>query len=456
MKGNLAMRRRLFVSVLALVTSVATLGLGAGPADAHRRPDRPPRVRPVVFVHGFVGSGGQFETQAMRFASNGYPIDAVAVEEYDSLFSTISMSGVWDELDAKIDALRAKYHADKVDLVGHSLGTTVSQGYLGSSTERAARVAHYANLDGAPAAAPPGGVPTVAVWGEGNAAGAITGATNVHLPDQSHVQVATSAETFAAMYELFNGRPPKTTEIVRQRRVSLAGRVQLFPSNAAPTGVALEVWRVDPRTGFRRGHRPVATPAVGADGSWGPIWGSSTATYEIAVSREANTHHFYFQPFLRSDHQIHLLSQDPGTGLDALREKSDTTASLTLVRYKELWGDQGDGSDVLTLDGTNVLTPAIAPRTKRLNGLFAFDHQLDGITDLTAPIPTMAGLPFLSGADVFLPATSPPSRSIRIVLRPRGGGAPNVINVPAWPSTTDHSSIQLRDFTTPARWHPHH
>ena len=45
-----------------------------------------------------------------------------------------------------------------------------------------------------------------------------------------------------------------------------------------------------------------------------------------------------------------------------LREKSDTTASLTLVRYKEMWGDQGAGSDVLTLNGTNVLTPAIAPR----------------------------------------------------------------------------------------------
>ena len=62
----------------------------------------------------------------------------------------------------------------------------------------------------------------------------------------------------------------------------------------------------------------------------------------------------------------------------------------------------------------------------------------------------MAGLPFLSGADINLPATTPPSGSIRVVAAPRGGGPPNVINLPAWPSTTNHSTVQLRDFTTPA------
>ena len=448
------MRRKLLVAVLAVVTLVATLAIGGGAAEAHQRPPKP-RFRPVVFVHGFVGSGGQFESQAMRFASNGYPIDAVGVQEYDSLFATITREGVWDELDATIDALRAKYHVDKVDLVGHSLGTSMSQGYLNSSPERAARVAHYANLDGAPAAGPPAGIPTLAVWAEGNQAGSIPGATNVYLPDQSHVQAATSAETFAAMYELFNGRKPKTTNIIRQQWVSLAGRVQAFPSNAPASADRLQIWEVDGRTGFRRGSAPVATLPLRADGSWGPFWGSSQKYYEMAVSREGSTHHFYAQPFLRSDHQIHLLSQDPGTGLDALREKSDTTATFTLVRYKELWGDQGAGSDVLTLNGTNVLTPAIAPRTKRLNGLFAFDAGLDGVTDLSAPIPSMAGLPFLSGADINLPATTPPSSSIRVALAPRGGGAPNVINVPAWPSTTNHSSVQLRDFTTPVRCSSH-
>lgn len=444
------MRRRLFVSALALVTLVATLALGVGTAEAHRAGHRP-RFRPVIFVHGFTGSGGQFETQAQRFASNGYPVDSIAVEEYDSLLTTITVEDVWNELDQKIDALRAKYHVDKVDLVGHSMGTTVDQGYLNSSPERAARVAHYANIDGRTATSPPGGVPTLAVWGEGNEAGSIGGATNVYLPDQSHVQTATSAETFAAMYQLFNGRAPRTTSIVPQRGITLAGRAQEFPSNAGATDVTLQVWKVNPRTGFRTGRHPVATPTVAADGSWGPVPADGRTTYELVLLRGDQAHHFYFQPFLRADHQIHLLTQEPGTGLDALREKSDTTATLTLVRYKELWGDQGSGNDVLTVNGTNVLTPAIAPRAKRVNGLFVMDHNLDGVTDLSAPIPALAALPFLSGADMVLPATDPPSGSIRLVLQPRGDGAPNVINLPAWPSTTNHSSIQFRDFTTPIR-----
>ena len=109
---------------------------------------------------------------------------------------------------------------------------------------------------------------------------------------------------------------------------------------------------------------------------------------------------------------------------------------------------------MLTVNGTNVLTPPIAPHAKRLNGLFVFDHLLDGTSDLSAPIPSMAALPFLSGADLHLPATNPPSTTIRTVLTPRGGGEPNVINVPAWPSTTNHSTIQYRDFTTPGRAAP--
>ena len=243
------------------------------------------------------------------------------------------------------------------------------------------------------------------------------------------------ADTSALMAEIGRraraaARPLATTARSRRRRASSDStgcrspdRVQAFPSNAAGER------RHPPDLGGRRtdrlpprGHGPAAVLPLRADGSWGPFWGSSHKHYEMAVSRQGSTHHFYAQPFLRSDHQIHLLSQDPGTGLDALREKSDTTATLTLVRYKELWGDQGAGSDVLTLNGTNVLTPAIAPRTKRLNGLFAFDAGLDGVTDLSAPIPSMAGLPFLSGADINLPATTPPSSSIGIVLTREAAG----------------------------------
>ena len=69
-------RERTLRGVFAVTLLVA--GLAAGPAHA---------LRPIVFVHGGSGSGAQYETQAMRFASNGYPASYVRVHEYDSIFS---------------------------------------------------------------------------------------------------------------------------------------------------------------------------------------------------------------------------------------------------------------------------------------------------------------------------------------------------------------------------------
>ncbi len=437
------MTRRFGAALVAVVTLLMSMAAFATPAQA-RRPE--PIRRPVIFVHGFVGSGGQFESQAQRFASNGYPAGLIAAQEYDSTFGTITMAGVWTQLDELITTLLARSGADKVELVGHSLGTTVSQGFLASSPERAARVAHYVNLDGAPAAALPGGVATLAVWGEGNSGGEVVGATNVHQPDHSHVQVASSAETFDAMYRFFNNdRAPATTDIRPQHRVLISGRVNLFPTNAGADGTTLEIWEVDRATGFRKRHEPEATYAIGPDGSWGPFQTRAGRYYELAVRWPTSTQHFYYEPFTREDRLVRLLTQPPGTGLDSLREKSPGTANLLFVRYKELWGDQSGQSDVLTVDGTNILSPAIAPRAKRLNALFAFDAGLDGVTDLGAPIPALNNLPFISGADVFIPSS--PRRTIRLALTPRGGGGQvETLNVPNWPSSTDFVSVQFRDW----------
>ena len=442
------MMRKLLGAILAIVAllSASIAGTPSVGADESRSPKRP-----VIFVHGFVGSGAQFETQAMRFTSNGYPADRIGVEEYDSSFATTTMANVWNDLDGVIARLLARSGASQVELVGHSLGTTVSQGYLGSPA-RAAKVAHYVNLDGAPAASPPGGVPTLAVWGEGNSDRQIVGATNVYQPEHSHVQVATSAETFDAMYRFFTDRAPETTNIVAQRHVVLSGRATLFPTNAGAEGTTLQVWEVDGDTGFRKHDRPKATFSIAADGAWGPFRGSSKKHYEFAILFPTSTHHFYSEPFIRSDHLIRLLTQHPGTGLDALREKSEDTAGVILIRYKELWGDQGPQNDAVTINGQSVLTAAIAPRAKRLNALFAFDHNLDGVTDLSAPIPVFAALPFISGADLSVPASTPPDRTIRVTVRPRGGnGRVEHVNVPNWASATNFSSIHLRDFVQPPR-----
>ena len=126
--------RRFAATVAVAVALLAPAPAGARTVDKPTEP--PPAPRPLIFVHGGAGSGAQFESQAMRFASNGYPQDRLAVHEYDSTFGINTMEQVWAGLDALITEKLAATGADKVDLAGHSLGTTVLQGYLTSSPER--------------------------------------------------------------------------------------------------------------------------------------------------------------------------------------------------------------------------------------------------------------------------------------------------------------------------------
>src|SRR5947209_11357319 len=177
-----------------VAVALAVLGvLGAAPASArvrhhHARPHRQAGHNGVIFVHGFVGSGGQFESQKMRFTSNGYPDSYVTVLEYDSTnTSPPAEQQIFINLDHLIAHMKAITHRRKVDLVAHSLGTKLMQDYLNSSPQRAANVGHYVNVDGQTADSPPGGVPTLAFWAtKGMTATpgrSIHGAKNVTISD---------------------------------------------------------------------------------------------------------------------------------------------------------------------------------------------------------------------------------------------------------------------------------
>jgi pimeloyl-ACP methyl ester carboxylesterase len=432
--------------LLTLLAACALLtGLPAATAAAHPGPR--PALRPVIFVHGFSGSGSQYETPAQRFAGNGYPASWVEVQEYDSTFAVDTVPALYGRLDAQIAALLARTHADKVDLTAHSLGTTLMQGYLNSSPERAARLAHYVNYDGASAAALPGGVPTLAIWGEGPTTRTISGATNVYLSGQSHTQTVTSAESFRAVYGFLTGRQPRTTDVRPELRVELSGRAVLFPTNVGVPSGELQVFAVNPLTGHRLTRRPLATFALGGDGGWGPFRALPVARYEFAIVRAgAPTHHFYYESFRRTDRLIRLLTAEPGGGLGARTEVSAGTSNLVINRAEEWWGDQGAAGDTLAINGTQMLTAADAPRVKRVIGIFAYDVGLDGVTDLTAPIPFFFSLPFITGADVSIPAADGGRGRVSVVAHQRGSTAANVINSPNWPSTSDQISLQFHDY----------
>jgi hypothetical protein len=433
--------------------TIATVVLGllfAAPAAVakHGSGLNPSTIHPMVFVHGFSGSGGQFESQKLRFTENGYPDDYVRVFEYDSTFSLESPADVQARLDSFIAQVKQETGRSQVDLLGHSLGTAISQTYLNSSPAHAANVAHYVNIDGAQAASPPGGVPTLAIWaGRGTPGRSIGGATNVTVPNQTHVQSATSPQSFAEMFRFFTGREPRTTDIVPQHgKITIAGRAVLFPQNVGvPTGTSLTIWRVKGSNGRRIGH-PVATPALAADGSWGPVKVRSGKRYEFVLEQQGQFHHFFYEPFRRTDHLIRLLTNVPGTSFDLILSRSQNHVDLIMVRYKELWGDQGSQNDVLTVNGTNVINAATSPISHLTNAMFAFDQGSDGVSNVSSPIPVFFGIPFLSAVDLSIPASSPPRGTVRVALTSRGSGRTHRVNFPNYPSSNNTVSVQWNDF----------
>ena len=405
-------------------------------------------LNPIVFVHGGSGSGGQFESQAMRFASNGYPPEYIRVLEYDSASISTILPDVHAALDDLIAELQAQTGRQQVDLMGHSLGTTVSHSYL-ASPERAAKVAHYVNIDGRSAAAPPGGVPTLALWAgavDRPVQGEIVGATNVTIPNQEHIEVATSEESFFEMYYFLRGRAPITTRILPEVRPRISGRATFFPANAGLDGATVEVWRVAASTGERIGGHPVETFAIGPDGGFGPFKGWYGAHYEFAVIREGEIDlRYYYEPFLRSDSLVRL---NVAQALAPFIDSSDDHSALTVIRFKEFWGDRGPENDVLSIDGTDVINPTTSPSGAvgaASSAFFIFDDNSDGVSDVNSvpfPFPFVA---FLTGADLFIP-TDPPG-TIAVETVPRGDfSASRTVNVPNIASTQARLVIQLRDF----------
>jgi pimeloyl-ACP methyl ester carboxylesterase len=426
---------------------VAVIAAGAASISVPLAEAKPP-LNPIIFVHGGSGSAAQFESQAMRFASNGYPHRYIRALEYDSSQIGAILPSVLAELDLLIAELQAATGRAQVDLLGHSLGTFVSQTYL-STPARAANVAHYVNIDGGSAPAPPGGVPTLALWaGADPPVGSIAGALNVTLAGQEHIECATSAEAFFEMYHFFRGEAPATTDIVAEPpgQVSISGQVNFFPNNMGIAGARLEIWEVDAATGFRNGQGPVAERLIGESGDWGPIDEVKAGRhYEFAVLREGEVDvDFFYEPFPRSDHLIRL---NIATGLAPFIDASPNHTALTVVRQRELCGDLGAGSDVLEIAGTNVINTTTASCASVALGsaaFFAFDDNSDGVSNVNfVPFP-FGPLAFLTAADLFIPAAPP--ASVSVVTVPRGGGASRTVNVPNRPSSEARVVVNLWDF----------
>ncbi|MCB0864604.1 MAG: alpha/beta hydrolase [Solirubrobacterales bacterium] len=429
---------------LRVIAGLVAIGACLLPSAAAAQDDSEPT--PIIFVHGNSGSVQQFETSMMRFSSNGFPQDRLFAYEYDTAVS--NNDAAVNNLDAFIADVKAKTGASQVDILAHSRGTTVMHTYL-STPERAASVRKYVNFDGRTSTALPGGVPTLAIWGEGDQTREITGAENVRFPNRAHTEVTSSSATFVRVYEFLEGEKPEVKYVVPQdpRHIRVAGRALEFPQNVGIDGGTLNVYRVNTKTGQRVSENPVYTKALDAGGYFGPFKVDGRKRYEFAVTTLAGyTIHNYPEPFERSDYFYRVLD---APALRPFIDRSDDHTTLTVTRMREFWGDQTDpvGNDSLKLNGLEVINPAIAPRARRVLAVFNFDKNSDHVTDTSAALSPFNAVSFLTGVDDYMPASADHSGKITVreVMR---GGKEHVekINVPNWSSTADTVSVFFRDY----------
>jgi pimeloyl-ACP methyl ester carboxylesterase len=416
-------------SVLMLASG---LGLSGTPAEAQT-----PEHLPIVFVHGYLGSGAQYRTQSQRFASNGWPAERISAIDYTGFTAT--------GLDAHINAVREEFGVDQVYVAAHSLGTAVMAGYLGNPAQ-SAKVAAYAALDG-----------IGATCSGGTRCTAISAASM----GQSHVEAAVSAESFARQYQHFTGQAPATTDVLPEDdgEIEIGGKALEFSTNAPVAGVSGEVYEVNPDTGLRDGWpdgAPAATFDVAADGSFGPVSGlDGEATYEIAITHpDGRVMHFYQQPFIRSSYILRLQLATPTSASYVNSNRGPNHSLAVVLRYREWWAGNAAARDNLEVDTyawagiqppVNVLG-GITSNT--IAGIHVHDDAATPRESSLRPLPYFSTQAFQTGVDVYMPsAPNGPNGILTFRNAPRGD-AGNIQRIAAlnWPSDNHGIIVEFNDF----------
>jgi triacylglycerol lipase len=127
--GKFGRAAMVHASEVALMASLAgrvplrVVGGGLDPARGPLPPAQPQtslRARPVLLVHGFCGTKSSWSLVARTLSARGLTFDAFAYTPFGT-----SVEQLADRLVAEVDKILARTGADKMHLVGHSLGGVI-------------------------------------------------------------------------------------------------------------------------------------------------------------------------------------------------------------------------------------------------------------------------------------------------------------------------------------------
>jgi len=395
-------RRTILLAAGSLPFATASLRTGAIAQTTAATPGN--EVPPILFVHGNGDYDALWMTTLWRMESNGIARERMAAINFtdpnartDDKVEQANRSSTEDqrrELTAAIAELKRRTGAARVALVGSSRGgyairNVIKNGGAGDVshavlcgtpnhgvfatddqpnsefngrgaflralnegesevtpgvaflTLRSDGMDKYAQADGRFIGKP--GTPT----GVTNEGPELKGATNLVLGALDHREVAFHPRAFREIYKFIAGREPARIAIVPEPVVRLSGLVTGtpggVPTNRPVAGATVDIFRVDPDTGERKGGA-VHSATTGADGRWGPAQIEPSWSLEfVLTSPGAPITHIYRSPFPRSSDVVHLRAARPLGPAD-----KDAGAVVIMSRPR---GYFGLPRDVVLLDG---------------------------------------------------------------------------------------------------------
>ena len=373
---------------------------------------------PIVMVHGFLAAGDTWTKFQQLFHTNGYNRKLLYAFDWNSL-GTANNTVLLDQF---IDTVLSQTGATHVRLIGHSAGGGVCYTYL-SDAARAAKVDGYVHIGSSVQqgpAGPSGTAPTLNIWSSADAiaqGGNIAGATNVQLPGQDHYQVATSPESFAAVWQFFHQNPPPSTVIkVQGPLVCISGKVLFFGENTPLSAAKVEIWEVDAATGARVSGNPNFVFLTDSKGQWGPENVKAGTTYEfVTIPSNSNqrTVHYFREGIIHLNSLVYLRTIPPPPSLAGiLLAGLPSTANQAVLNIFSASQSVLNGRDTLTASGAVLSTPQYASASKTAITYFLYDDG-DGMTELS-PVGAFGGFAFLNGVDMYFPTATPGTIPIQL------------------------------------------
>ncbi len=367
---------------------------------------------PIVFIHGFLASGDTYAGQIRRFIETGYCADRLFVFDWNSISGKEKRTD--SLLNVFIDSILIKTGTSQVDLVGHSAGGGLGRGYISDSLH-ALKVSRYIHLGSGRWSKDLSWFPNsrcLNIFSKSDLiassrAGNVEGANNLDLETKDHYEVATSLETFNAIYSFLN--QGKEEKGIRERvlgKSSLAGKAVYLGDNSPMKFSKVNFFEIFPETGWRKKETPDISLLTDDLGHWGTVSVPSGKNYEIELvpaDEKERRISYYYPNFTTDDHFIYLRGFPTGNMIARLLGTMPSREDQSVVTIYSAEKAMIAGRDSITINGIPVSSSSLTPARRTIISSFIFDDG-DGRSS-GEPLKSFSIGSFIGGVDISLPVS---------------------------------------------------